>query len=713
MKTKFVSIATTLIMAITLIMTACSPTATQTSVASPAYGKADFTIKSLDILPSEVVTGQSATAIVLVANNGTIDGTYVITLRINGIALDTQEVTIGPGSSTSATFPIKLDTAGTYEIKVEDTLASLVVKKGTTTTIAAITPTTPTTRAIIVPTTSPASGSAAIALHQQAWQEAADNSGTNNYYKYSIYSARSLAVANPEVYLQADKLWMDMITTYGGWGLEYSYRDRVLTGTNYWDLAGGQIDDGFMRGTSTDSFQWSDFQWEQHRKNAVDIFSYYSGAPTLNWVDNRLMFLWDAMNGIGWKIPYTSLAEFEYLRLSAEGKHVYLILTDDRKGYVAEVTGDNITLENPLTGNLTDTLSSAALIVMDNEHVWYPLMGRDDTATDIELQRVVEKYSGAGLITELTEFEKTIQAQLKAGTKLNSDLEFVWAKLLAVRAAGQTTWRCPPLRELSAQIFVERYQEDSGYSDSPYEQICLGMILTEMGNRLSPVTALWADSLINNSADPQNAFLNLGSQYWQKFHRTDSDSHFVYGAHYGCWLVTLDDKLISGLGGCEDEANNCMAVLRLANIKDWEIYETNWWAVGTGGGHVICGAYTPKGDFSLSNGLFYQGDTSVVHGPLWTINGTVAYEMIYSPDKGYLTFVQTKNAANYSSYNIPFTKLTYTQTVDFLKHIQSLQGDTLIAMQEFPCTTYTISEFIDYLSQKANQWQIPIIRGLD
>ena len=146
-KTRFISIAGTFTVIVTLILTACSPTATQTMTSNSTYGKADFEIKSLDVVPSEVVIGESATATVVVANNGTIEGTYAVALRINGIILDTKDVTVAPGSTKLATFTINRDTAGTYEIKVEDTLTSLVVKQGTTTTTTTMTTPTQTTQA--------------------------------------------------------------------------------------------------------------------------------------------------------------------------------------------------------------------------------------------------------------------------------------------------------------------------------------------------------------------------------------------------------------------------------------------------------------------------------------------------------------------------------------------------------------------------------------
>ena len=146
MKRKFVSVAVWSAVFL-LFVTACSSSASQTTTAGTAYGKAVFEIKSLDIVPSEVVTGQNATATVVVMNSGTIEGTYAVALRVNGIVLDTKDVTVSPGSTKLATFTISRDTAGTYEIKVEDALASLIVKQGTTTTTTTMTTPTQTTQA--------------------------------------------------------------------------------------------------------------------------------------------------------------------------------------------------------------------------------------------------------------------------------------------------------------------------------------------------------------------------------------------------------------------------------------------------------------------------------------------------------------------------------------------------------------------------------------
>jgi hypothetical protein len=146
--------------------------AKQTNITDSSYGKADFKIKSLDVVPSEVVTGESATATVIVMNSGNIEGTYAVELRINGIVLDTKDVTVAPGSTKLATFTINRDTAGTYEISIEDTLATLVVKQGTTimqtTTTANLTTTitsqVPTTQNITTTPTTPRAPNGAEAV---------------------------------------------------------------------------------------------------------------------------------------------------------------------------------------------------------------------------------------------------------------------------------------------------------------------------------------------------------------------------------------------------------------------------------------------------------------------------------------------------------------------------------------------------------------------
>lgn len=83
-------------------------------------------------------------------------------------------------------------------------------------------------------------------IHERAWRQAAESAVKgSDFQKYAIYSSRSLAVANPEVYLQADEAWMKMMYDYSGWGANYLARDRKLTRETGWrEEVGSKIGDG-------------------------------------------------------------------------------------------------------------------------------------------------------------------------------------------------------------------------------------------------------------------------------------------------------------------------------------------------------------------------------------------------------------------------------------------------------------------------------------
>ena len=253
-------------------------------------------------------------------------------------------------------------------------------------------------------------------------------------------------------------------------------------------------------------------------------------------------------------------------------------------------------------------------------------------------------------------------------------------------------------------VFADRYAEDSNYSDSPSEQLALGMVVTEMGNRLSPISSEWAATFRARSCDMDAAFDYLGNEYLARFHREDEHSQWVYGAYYRCWLPDIEDKLISGLGDCVVEAGNTMAVLSLAAVPDWDIFLTNWWSLEDAGGHVICGAYGDNESRSLSNGLFRTSDGQCMNGPLWNINGRVVEQVIYDPLAGFMTFVQTKNAANFSDYDSPFTNLSYGQAASFLERLEDLEPSMLIAEQYGGTTGTPVDVYIAGLPDMETDW---------
>ncbi|NLB72408.1 MAG: hypothetical protein GX795_00025 [Firmicutes bacterium] len=545
-------------------------------------------------------------------------------------------------------------------------------------------------------------------IHERAWRQAAESAvRASDFQKYAIYSSRSLAVANPEVYLQADEAWMKMMYDYGGWGANYLARDRKLTReTGWYEQVFYKINDG-LRSTESDlpkeAFDWKGFRWTEHRRNAMDLFDLYEGAPVFSVLDHRLMFVWSAMKGMKWQMPYTSMAEAKYLEMVSQGKKAYLLITHDRKGFVAEAPlFGRPKLYDALTDSVVEEIGSDVLLVMNSKCVWYPLMERDDTGRDSRLKKVVDTYCSLSSVPRLDAVEAAILSDLAEGTKLATGDDFAAATIVAMRIVNQFTWRVKPLVDISEKVFIQQYKEGHQFGDSPYEQVCIGIVVTEMGNRLCPITSVWASDVQANAFNPRTAFERLGSAYHERFHRTDHHSEWVYGDYYRCWLPNLDDKLLSCFGDCAVEANNTMSVLTLADVSDWGVFEVNWWRIGGGGGHVVCGAYTPEGSFTLSNGLFDPGDCGL-RGPLWDIDGRVAFVIIYEPKSGFITTAQTYNPKRFPMFETPYTNMNFEETVAFLEKIELLEKNISFVIDS-PMHK-SLSEYIKYIASNRDKWE--------
>ncbi len=100
-----------------------SPTPAQTLT------PANFTIKSLNISPSEANVGEVVSISALLTNTGDEEGSHSITLAINGTIEETREVTLAGGASETVIFTTVPDAAGTYIINVGSLSESLTVRE--------------------------------------------------------------------------------------------------------------------------------------------------------------------------------------------------------------------------------------------------------------------------------------------------------------------------------------------------------------------------------------------------------------------------------------------------------------------------------------------------------------------------------------------------------------------------------------------------------
>ncbi len=548
-------------------------------------------------------------------------------------------------------------------------------------------------------------------IHNAAWLDLAASSVENKLAKMGIYSSRSLLVKHPEVYLQADAVWLEKIATvYDGWAAEYLHRDRV-DDESYWDQVASSINDGFRFDNKEGSaFSWSDFKWAHHRHNAVSYAdSLPENAPFHGWLDLRLPLLWNGIKGIGWTTPNLTLAEALYFQLRTQGKSVYLAVSDAGFGYVIESNGSGAQLYDPLVATQAGKIDIQGkfVLVMNQDAVWYPLMGRDDTGVNAGLRNAVEAYCMSDAEPALNSLELAVLDALTEGTQLDSDMDKHWAAFFASRLGNQWGWRAAPVRTFSRSLFPERFVECADtYTDIPQEIVALNMAVTELGNRLSPLAAiLAAEAKEQVGSGLTKAFMAISDRYRDWFKREDND--WVYGEYYRMWLPNLDDKWLSGVGNCFVEACNVGAAMQLVAAPDWDVWITNWWDTTDRGGHVIAGVYTPTEARTLSNGLYRPSDGACLHGPLWTIHGRVAYPLIYRSSAGFLASGQNCNGYCFDPLEKPFTNLDYGATNDMLGAITAYEPDFQFVSGNYSnLQTMSAQDYTGHVESLETQWEI-------
>jgi hypothetical protein len=88
---------------------------------------AQFEITSLDIKPTEITVGETASISARVTNTGRAGGTYYATFYVDGEKISTKDIDLEPGSTQTVTFSFLKDKAGSYEIRIGKSRAALTV----------------------------------------------------------------------------------------------------------------------------------------------------------------------------------------------------------------------------------------------------------------------------------------------------------------------------------------------------------------------------------------------------------------------------------------------------------------------------------------------------------------------------------------------------------------------------------------------------------
>ncbi|MEM3648172.1 MAG: CARDB domain-containing protein, partial [Thermoproteota archaeon] len=95
----------------------------------PETFRSEFEVSDLNVNPDTIKIGQVALISVSVKNNGREIGSYVLTLKVNGLVVDTRTVKLNPGQSTSVSFSYTPEKEGRYSIEVNGLTGSLTVSE--------------------------------------------------------------------------------------------------------------------------------------------------------------------------------------------------------------------------------------------------------------------------------------------------------------------------------------------------------------------------------------------------------------------------------------------------------------------------------------------------------------------------------------------------------------------------------------------------------
>ena len=86
---------------------------------APPPSPAEFEVSLLDIKPPEAMAGETVSITAEVKNTGGTEGTYPVTLTLNGVKTETKVVKVAPLTTEKVSFIVTKDEPGTYNVGVD------------------------------------------------------------------------------------------------------------------------------------------------------------------------------------------------------------------------------------------------------------------------------------------------------------------------------------------------------------------------------------------------------------------------------------------------------------------------------------------------------------------------------------------------------------------------------------------------------------------
>jgi hypothetical protein len=362
-------------------------------------------------------------------------------------------------------------------------------------------------------------------IHHDAVEMALTRAETDTYYKYGIYASRILAVKHPEIYLQADGLFLEIITTNIGFKKSYKITD-VKADYFRWQKTGGAM--------SGPPFSMDDVDFTKY-KIIKSGELYPDGYPALPYLDRRMFTIATTLKSADSRLNQLEKVEQYYFVLRKQGvapDQLYLVYCDNENAYLYDrgnlIRASDLERVSQAEGN--------PILIFNEKNVWYPLMGRDDAQKDTTLKQVVDTYATGVTVPKLTDFETRMVARLVGVTALEGSQEDA-AIVFAARSYDtgvaqdnrpfQPMWqKIADINEFARATLLANVLKNSGY--------------------LSPIAAYLA--AIAAEYDGEQKIEAAGNEYAK--HATAPGSPNPYGLLWMLGIVsyTIDDAYYAYAG---------------------------------------------------------------------------------------------------------------------------------------------------------------------
>ncbi len=215
--------------------------------------------------------------------------------------------------------------------------------------------------------------------------------GDTPQYKYALYASRSLAVKHPPNFTcRGDAIFNKLLVSLPNMALYYTTRAK-----DPFVLEQQLVQPFFdLPDLKENRFDWDNFDLNSHEE--ITYNNLYKDAFQFPFLDLRLPPL-GGVSLLGWEYkatPPLALAQMLYFQQSArkDVKSAYLLVSDKGRAYVASFDRkgmpqlyDHLGMEREPTENI--------VLIFNDKRVWYPLMERDDTRRDKNLQHLVAAYT--------------------------------------------------------------------------------------------------------------------------------------------------------------------------------------------------------------------------------------------------------------------------------------------------------------------------------